>query len=67
MRGTPGPDPSSPLPDTFTPATRRGFLATVGAGSLAAGSLFAVPNIVRAENRAEKLRLAVIGCGGRSR
>ncbi len=65
MRGKHGPESSPHPPAATLPATRRGFLAAVGAGSFAAGSLFALPNIVRAENRAEKLRMAVIGCGGR--
>ena len=42
--------------------SRRGFLGS----SLAAGAaLFVTPTIIRAENRADKLRVAVIGCGGR--
>jgi len=42
-------------------ASRRTFLGA----SIAASTVFTLPTIVRAENRAEKLRMAVIGCGGR--
>jgi predicted dehydrogenase len=42
--------------------SRRSFLA----GSLSAGAAsWAAPAILRAENRGDKLRIAVIGCGGR--
>ncbi|MFM7075057.1 MAG: gfo/Idh/MocA family oxidoreductase, partial [Planctomycetaceae bacterium] len=46
-------------------ATRRRFLGgTLSAGTALVGAI-AAPAIVRAENRAEQLRMAVIGCGGR--
>ena len=41
--------------------SRRSFLGR----SLALGSAFTAPAILRAENRSDKLRIAVIGCGGR--
>lgn len=41
--------------------SRRAFLRH----SLAAGVALATPAILRAENRGDKLRIAVIGCGGR--
>ena len=44
------------------PASRRRFL---GSTLSAAGLALAAPNILRAENRPEKLRVVVIGCGGR--
>ena len=53
-------DPCSAASGAGRPS-RRAFLGA----SIAASSLFSVPGIVRAENRAEKLRMAVIGCGGR--
>ncbi len=46
-------------------ATGRASRRTVLGASIAASTVFSLPAIVRAENRAEKLRMAVIGCGGR--
>ena len=63
------PEPrSAELPTTATSpaaetprASRRTFLGA----SIAASTVFSLPGIVRAESGAEKLRMAVIGCGGR--
>ena len=54
-------------------SSRRRFLQSTLSSTLSAGTLVAstgaiplgVPNIVRAENRSDKLRVVVIGCGGR--
>src|SRR5262249_21134334 len=42
--------------------TRRQFVQDV---AIAGASLFAAPNIARCRNPSEKLRVAIIGCGGR--
>ena len=53
--------PAADAPRATGRASRRTFLGA----SIAASTVFSLPAIVRAENRAEKLRMAVIGCGGR--
>jgi predicted dehydrogenase len=66
-----GPGTHLPRRGAFAGATRdggsrRSFLRESLGGSLAAGAAaFAAPAILRAENRGDKLRIAVIGCGGR--
>jgi predicted dehydrogenase len=46
---------------------RRSFLkrAALATSALSAQQLFCSPNIVHAANRAEKVRCAIVGCGGR--
>lgn len=47
-----------------SPYNRRQFLATAAAGAAAAG-VGTAPALLRARNLNERLRIAVIGCGGR--
>lgn len=58
---TDAPRPAPGRLDGAGRASRRTFVGS----SLAAGAVLGLPNIVRAERRAEKLRMVVIGCGGR--
>jgi myo-inositol 2-dehydrogenase/D-chiro-inositol 1-dehydrogenase len=55
--------PAQAKEDTVSQPTRRGFLGTSAAASMAAG--LAVHSSVEAAEETRELRLAVVGCGGR--